>query len=127
MVSAPRLRRACPDGAATENGTAWTSSSRLRAVTVTVTSSANCGASSASVCSGGSAGCAGADSGVSSSTLSVPARPRCVIGSSLRLGGPPGFYSSVDGRTLVDSLPRVSRVSAPLGSVRVGSVTKRIV
>ena len=43
MVSAPRVRRARPDGATTEKGTDCRSSSRLRAVTVTVTSSANSG------------------------------------------------------------------------------------
>ena len=63
MLSAPRLRSACCVGATTEKGTDCRFSSRLRAVTVTVTSSVNCGgslvsATACSICPSGSACCA---------------------------------------------------------------------
>ena len=71
MLAAPRLRSACCVGATTEKGTDWRFSSRLRAVTVTVTSSVKRGGSSASAmagsacpaCSSASACCAEAGNG----------------------------------------------------------------
>ena len=57
MLRAPRLRSACCVGATIEKGTDCRSSSRLRAVTVTATSSVKRGGSSLS--SGSPASCAG--------------------------------------------------------------------